>query len=202
MNERPDDWTIRLAQGHPGRGQALEELRGILLRGLLRSLSGRPGVDESFCEDVVQVALVRVLEKLDQFEGRSRFTTWAHAIATNTAFAELRRKRWQDVSFDALVEAGHDFGEAVAVAGRAVRGDEGRGRLLVALHEAITRHLTDRQRAAIVGELRGLPFDQVAQLLGGNRNAAYKVAHDARRAIRRHLDRAGFTAEDIRSAFE
>jgi DNA-directed RNA polymerase specialized sigma24 family protein len=34
-------------------------------------------LDQAFMEDVVQQALVHILDHLEQFQGRSRFTTWA-----------------------------------------------------------------------------------------------------------------------------
>ena len=34
-----------------------------------------------------------------------------------------------------------------------------------------------------------------------NRNAIYKLTHDARRRLKRGLEVAGFTAEDIGTAF-
>ena len=34
-----------------------------------------------------------------------------------------------------------------------------------------------------------------------NRNALYKLTHDARKRLKRGLEMAGFTAEDIRAAF-
>jgi hypothetical protein len=46
-----------------------------------------------------------------------------------------------------------------------------------------------------------MPFDQIVELLGANRNAAYKLLHDARRALKNHLAAEGITALDIRTAF-
>ena len=41
-------------------------------------------------------------KKIDTFEGRSQFTTWAYKIAVRVALNELRRRRWRDVSLDGL----------------------------------------------------------------------------------------------------
>jgi len=69
------------------------------------------------------------------------------------------------------------------------------------LRDAIAKHLTRKQRAAILAELSEVPFDQIAALLGTNRNAVYKLIHDARRALKQHLHNAGITAQEIRAAF-
>jgi RNA polymerase sigma-70 factor (ECF subfamily) len=180
---------------------ALAELRGILLNGLRVALRDRSDVSEAHLEDFAQEALLRVLDRLDQFAGRSKFTTWAHTIAINTAFTELRRKRWRDVSLDALTADGKQLAEASAMPGNALGEDEERTRLIAALRRAMAEKLTAKQRTAIAGELQDLPFDQIVALLGTNRNAAYKLLHDARRALKAHLAAEGISPEVIRTAF-
>ncbi len=180
---------------------AVVELRAILLNGLRVALRDRSDVSEAQLEDFAQEALLRVLARLDQFAGRSKFTTWAHTIAINTAFTELRRKRWQDVSLEALTEAGKQLGEETALPGKALGDDEERERLVVALRRAVKEKLSPKQRAVIVGDLQGLPFDQIVALLGTNRNAAYKLMHDARRALKAHLAAEGISSEVIRTTF-
>jgi DNA-directed RNA polymerase specialized sigma24 family protein len=79
--------------------------------------------------------------------------------------------------------------------------DEERTRLVAALRNAIEKELTPKQRAAILGELRELPFDQIVELLGTSRSAGYKLLHDARRALKQRLHEAGITRADIQNAF-
>src|SRR5262249_17275367 len=164
-------------------------------------LSHRAGVGDAFLEDVVQDSLLRILERLPQFEGRSRFLTWAMSIAIHLALSELRRQRWKDVSLDEVI-AGADHPPV-----RAIDEDPGphalweRGAIIDAMHEVIRNDLTGKQRAALLAELRGMPQDEIARHLGSNRNAVYKLTHDARKRLKRGLETAGFTAEDIRAAF-
>ncbi len=61
-----------------------------------------------------QEALVKTLDNLDQFQGRSRFTTWAMTIAVRVAMSELRHKRWQDVSLESVTEHG-ELAPALAI---------------------------------------------------------------------------------------
>jgi len=100
MSRDNDRWIADLAAR---REAAVADLRNALLRNLRKALSHRMGVDEAFLEDAVQEALLRILQRLDQFEGRSRFLTWATSIAIRIAFGELRRRRWKDVSLDELL---------------------------------------------------------------------------------------------------
>jgi RNA polymerase sigma-70 factor (ECF subfamily) len=196
------NWPAALrATGSGEQAVAVRELRGILHTGLRIALSGRGDVSEAHLEDFAQESLLRVLDRLDQFQGRSKFTTWAQAIALNVAFTELRRKRWQDVSLDALMADGERMTEPAMIADDVLGADEDRQRLVAVLRRAIENDLTPKQRAAILGELRELPFDQIVELLGTNRSAAYKMLHDARRALKQRLHEAGITGADIQNAF-
>jgi DNA-directed RNA polymerase specialized sigma24 family protein len=103
MDRDNETWLTQLSSAGPDQQVALSDLRAALLRGLRRALSQRAGADDGFLEDVVQDALVRILERLPQFEGRSQFTTWAMAVAIRVAMSALRRRRWKDVSLDEAV---------------------------------------------------------------------------------------------------
>lgn len=199
MVESDIDWPKALRAAD--NSAAVGELRGLLINGLRIALRERRDVGETQLEDFAQDSVLRVLERLDQFAGRSRFTTWAHSIAINTAFTELRRKRYQDVSLDALTADGRQLGEETVMPDNALGDDEERTRLIEVLRRAIAEKLSAKQRAAIAGELQEMPFDQIVGLLGTNRNAAYKLLHDARRALKAHLAAEGISSETIRTAF-
>jgi RNA polymerase sigma-70 factor (ECF subfamily) len=132
------------------------------------------------------------MEKMDQFNGRSRFTTWAQSIALNLAFSKLRRRHWRDVSLEAMIERGELFAEPAVLPANSHGADDDQNRLVEALRKAISEELTPRQRAGIMAELDGMPVDQISELLGINRNALYKLLHDARRSLKHHLEKAGF----------
>ena len=201
MDRDNETWRTHLGGTGPDQQAALSDLREALLRGLRRALSHRAGAGDELLEDVVQDALVRILQRLPQFEGRSRFLTWAMSVAIRVAMSELRRRRWKDVSLDEVI-AGADVAPARAI------DDEPspdarweREAILAAMHELIRNGLTTKQREALLAELRGMPQDEIARHLGSNRNAIYKLTHDARKRLKRGLEAAGFTAEDIGAAF-
>jgi RNA polymerase sigma-70 factor, ECF subfamily len=201
MDRDNEAWRAHLDGTGSDQQAALSDLREALLRGLRRALSHRAGANDAFLEDVVQDALVRILERLPQFQGRSRFLTWAMSIAIRVAMSELRRRRWKDVSLDEVIVGGD------LKPGRAIDDDPGpdarseREAILDAMRELIRGGLTEKQRAALLAELRGMPQDEIARHLGSNRNALYKLTHDARKRLKRGLEAAGFTAEDIGAAF-
>jgi len=145
--------------------------------------------DEAFLEDMTQVSLLRILDRLDTFNGRSRFSSWAIAIATRITFNELRRREWKNASLDALKEDGLIIDKATEPAEN-IAGTE----LSQSIRELIFKELTLRQRDALIAELDGMPQGEIAHLLGGTRNNVYKLCHDARKALRRALERKGITS--------
>jgi RNA polymerase sigma-70 factor (ECF subfamily) len=75
--------------------------------------------------------------------------------------------------------------------------------VLQKITQAFDEVLTPRQRAAIDAlVLEGVPMDLVAEQLGTNRNALYKLLHDARRKLRDHLEDEGLPPEYIIDLFE
>ena len=188
----------------PERDEALADLRAFLVLGLRYALSSRSGVDEATIEDFVQEALLRILDNLLSFRGESRFTTWAQKIAVRVVYTELRRRRWQDVSLEGLIEAqGLDFVPSAMVDKSAGPQQQTRQRLFVeTLQRLIATELTDKQRQALVAtQIRGMPLEEVARRMGSNRNALYKLLHDARQRLKRQMEAEGLSPQDILAAF-
>ena len=107
MERTNEQWISDLRSTGSAQDDALEDLRVKIRKGLPYSLSkwltpSDPNFD-ALADEVIQETLLRVLDHLESFEGRSKFTTWAHKIAVRIALTELRRKRWEDVSLDELV---------------------------------------------------------------------------------------------------
>jgi RNA polymerase sigma-70 factor (ECF subfamily) len=194
-------WLKSLNGAGVDQQAALSDLRDALLRSLRRALSGRAPADDALLEDAVQDALVRILARLQTFEGRSRFLTWATSIAIRVAMGERRRRRWQDVSLnDVIDDAGFTPVTAVdETAGPEMRWE--RGAILDKLYEVMQHELTEKQRTALLAELKGMPQDEIARHLGSSRNAVYKLSHDARKRLKRGLEAAGYEAADIHTAF-
>ena len=66
------------------------------------------------------------------------------------------------------------------------------------LQRVMLTDLTDRQRIALEAELEGMNRVPLAEKLGTNPNALYKLVHDARKRLRAALDREGITLDDVR----
>lgn len=66
----------------------------------------------------------------------------------------------------------------------------------------INEELTDKQRQAMVAAaIEGVPLEEVARRMNMNRNALYKLLHDARLRLKRRLASEGLTTDDVWAAF-
>jgi RNA polymerase sigma-70 factor (ECF subfamily) len=186
--------------------QAIEDLRKVLKRGLIYSLSSRIKTDlETQVDDFVQDAILRILDKLDTFRGESRFTTWAQKVAVRVAFTELRRQRWKDISLEDLMpEDSGDFTPLVLADPSPNPEKLATQTIMTEMIETMLKEvLTERQRTAMMAIMKGgMPLEEVARRMDTNRNALYKLLHDARKQMRKGLLEKGLTAQEVIEAFE
>jgi len=196
-----DQWIEALGSQGADQAIALAELRDYLQSRLPVCLRRYGEVPPDLIEDVVQESLLRVLDRLDDFEGRSRFTTWCVSLASRIAMTELRKHRWRDVSLQSLLESGAPEPTSQPDGSDAPESRLSQTKITRALQTLIEESLTERQRTATVAEMGGMPQEEVGRRMGTNRNAVYKLVHDARRRLKSGLEAQGFDAEAIRAAF-
>jgi RNA polymerase sigma-70 factor (ECF subfamily) len=215
MNPRTNAEWVRALSEPPGEAnrEALQDLHNFLVRAGLVYLSqnraelktlGRETV-LALAEDVAQEALLEIQADLPNFRGEAKFTTWACRFVINRAASELRRRRYRDISLDRLREDEPAIFQSL-LANRAASEPEhlAEQRDYLALLQHIVFHdLSDRQREAVIGvHWQGRPMDDVAEQLGLDRNALYKLLHDARKRIKVCLLTEHLTAGDILAVFE
>jgi RNA polymerase sigma-70 factor (ECF subfamily) len=199
-----EEWVKDLSQPGHQRDAALEDLRTILLRGLGYAMAKYRNVTEADIEDFGQDALLKILNALDTFRGESRFTTWAQKIAVHVAFTELRRRRWRDVSLDEMTQTpdGELIPRTWADPSAKTEQQAIQHEILETMRQVIAEELTERQRQALVAvRIHGVPLAEVAQRMGTNRNALYKLLFDARKRLQKRMLAKGFSREDILAAF-
>ena len=202
-----ETWLRDLRAGEAQRDAALADLRALLLRALPQGLSNWLSPEnpefESFIEDVAQETLLRVLDELDTFEGRSQFTTWAYKIAVHVALNELRRRRWRDVSLVGLDDEAEDNASwQFASSDPSPESVIERADILQRAQQILAEELTERQRAAMNAiHVRGIPMEEVARRLGTNRNALYKLMHDARLRLKHPMEREGLKPAELLESF-
>ena len=201
MTERSNEQWLAELRG-PERDRALADLRVVLVRGLKVALRGRvrQGLNEA-AEDFAQEALIKILAGLDTFRGDSQFTTWAQKIAVLTASTELRRKRWRDVSLQEVLDRhGANRGESYRLADEQPTPERltMRSTMLTTVRRFVDEELTERQQEAIVAVMfEGMPLEEAARRMGTNRNALYKLMHDARKRLKKRMEAEGLSAQDV-----
>jgi RNA polymerase sigma-70 factor (ECF subfamily) len=192
-------WVQQLGAGHPRRDEALAGLHDGLRRVARHELRRRArltGISGPEFEDVAQQcaddAVVNILARVDDFEGRSRFTTWAYKFVMFEVSNKVGRHAWRrhtpsDVDWARMPDA---------LAARPGEQAEQREQL-AALAKAVDEDLTARQREVFVAvALNDVPIDALALQLESNRNALYKNLFDARRRLRASLAAAGHALGD------
>jgi RNA polymerase sigma-70 factor, ECF subfamily len=189
-------WCDGLRPDGPSHEQTVAELRGLLLKvarhelGRRRhQLGGAGGPElEDLADQAANDAVVKVIEKLDDFRGASRFTTWACKFAIFEVSAKVSRHQWR--ARPAHAEAIWESIPDVFTPGPERDAEE--REVLAILARAIAEELTERQRHVFVAiALNEVSIDTVAVGLDTNRNAVYKNLFDARRKLRAALAGAG-----------
>lgn len=204
-----EQWLADLRSSGLTQQAALEDLAAIVAAGLPYALDNWLAWDDpkmpALVEESTQEMLLRAIDRLHTFEGRSQFTTWAQKIAVRIALTELRRKRWQDVSLDSLLVS--EEGEltpqffADPAPGPAQLAEQ--GDILAYVQRLIAEELTPKQRQALTAvAISGMPMAEVARRMGTERNALYKLLHDARVKLKRSLERDGLSADELLLAFQ
>jgi RNA polymerase sigma-70 factor, ECF subfamily len=199
-------WVEHLHRDHPRHELAAARLHDVLRRAAMHELHRRRGqlaaLSGPELDDVAQQcaddAMMKILARLDDFEGLSRFTTWAYKFVIFEVSSKVARHAWQrhppsaeDLTWDQLPDT-----LAPRPADQAERREQ-----LAALTDAIEADLTSRQREVFVAiALNDVPIDVLALQLDSNRNAIYKNLFDARRKLRASLAAAGHPLEDEEAA--
>lgn len=203
------DWLTSLRSAGEKQQKALAELREIVISSLPYALSRWISPSDPrfqpLIEEVTQETLLRVIDRLETFEGRSQFTTWVYTISVRIALTQLRRARWKEVSLDEL-QSGlesddkmHEMPDVDMDVGSSAEQSE----IMAMIHKTMMEVLTDKQRKALIAvAVRGMPIAEVADRMGSNRNALYKLLHDARLKLRNYFEERGMTPENILSSFE
>jgi RNA polymerase sigma-70 factor (ECF subfamily) len=195
-------WVEQLHPDHPRHDHAAAKLHDVLQRAAFHELHRRRGqliaLRGPELDDVAQQcaddAMMKILARIDDFEGLSRFTTWAYKFVIFEVSSKVARHAWQhhppsaeDLTWDHLPDT-----LAPKPGDQAERREQ-----LATLTNAIEEDLTPRQREVFVAiALNDVSIDVLALELSSNRNAIYKNLFDARRKLRASLAAAGHPLAD------
>lgn len=203
-----EEWLSELRSDSLQQADAIEALRLVLLRAALFTFHRNLGDFQNrehpdilkMSEDCAQDALIAVMARLAEFRGESKFTTWAYKFAVNLALNTARRERWRGVSLDAWMKSSDEPDES-SLPSQPVSGPAGvysQEEARQVLMNIIRTELTERQRLVVkLMFFEDVPMDVVVERLDTNRNAVYKLLHDARKKLKKELEARGFPIEEV-----
>ena len=208
-----EEWLQDLSADGLAQESAITDLQRILLRAVLfffqRSSGDFNGLAREavlqIAEDCAQDALIAVLNHLAEFRGDSKFTTWVYKFGINTALIASRSARWKDVSLDYLAEAGMLSTWILEAESTTTAPDRSalQSEIRQVIQEVFDHDLTDRQRRVLILMVfHEVPMDVVVEDLNTNRNAIYKLLHDARRKLKSGLQARGFEVSETLTLFD
>lgn len=153
--------------------------------------------NENDARDLTQDSLVRVIEGLDSYDGRSRLSTWVIRVTMNCCLSHLRRERLRrHASLDRPI-ASHQAGETVSTPRghaiesereppptRRIQGNEKTAVLLEALDS-----LDPTMKAVLVlRDLQELEYQQIAEVIEVPIGTVKSRLFRAREALRQAIE--------------
>lgn len=194
-----EEWIKALAP--PPEDSAIQQLRNHLVKGLKASLYKYVDRElDEFVEDIAQDAILKILDKYDSFRGDSKFTTWAMKVAVREGYSELRRKRYNDISLQQHSRHDPENKEAVEIENEQAGPDQlaHESILVQKVMKIMEDELSAKQQKALqLLMIDQIPMTVVSDMMDSNRNAIYKLVHDARLKLKNRLEQEGIDPQDI-----
>lgn len=143
----------------------------------VRRIVGRMLLHPQDAEEATQDALLAVARNIERFEGRSAFTTWVHAVASNSARSTYRslKRRAQEHSTAELPQHADPRTTSVIAGSRLD--------LLEAL-EALGARNADLVEPLVLRDVAELDYNEIARLLDAPLGTIKSRIHEARKLVR------------------
>lgn len=172
-----------LAGCRAGQPQALAELVKRYQAAVLRvciSIIGSRDVD-----DLVQEIFIKILQRLDRFEGRSALFTWIYEVTVNHCRDELRRrKRRRWFSLQALPQT---VVENIPLDEKPVTDRIENDELEQRLHREINKLKPKYRELIVLRDLEGLSYEDIAQVCQIDVKLVKSRLYEARRILAQNM---------------
>lgn len=172
----PDELDALALRAADGDRAALEDLLAEV-QPRVRRICGRMLLFPEDAEEATQDALLLVATKIDQYAGRSRFTTWLHAVASNSArgtYRTLKRRAAERLTDD--LPPAPDPRTTSVIAGSRLD-------LLEALEIVASTH-PELVEPLVLRDVQELEYSEIARLLDLPLGTVKSRIHSARQAVR------------------
>jgi len=175
-----DELDLLASRAAAGDREALETVLAEI-QPRVRRICGRMLLFPEDAEEATQDALLLVATRIHQFTGRSRFTTWLHAVASNSArstYRSLKRRAAERLTDQMPTHA--DPRTTSVIAGSRLD-------LLDAL-EVIGADHPELVEPLVLRDVQQLDYNEIAHLLDVPLGTVKSRIHTARNAVRPLLE--------------
>jgi RNA polymerase sigma-70 factor, ECF subfamily len=185
-----DQQVVQLARS--GRERAYRELIGRYQRPVF-SLIYRLVRDREKAEDLAQDTFIKVLNAIDRYDPKFKFSSWIFKIAHNTALDQLRRRQPETLSLDGSPHAATSA-EAEASTITPASHDEtpeqyALNRELGSEIEAAIGSLREEYRTAIVlCHVEGRAYEEIAEIMDVPLGTVKTYIHRGRKELMKQLE--------------
>ena len=172
------DWEVLAERASAGDPAALDALLVAVRPETLR-LCGRFLTNRQDAEEACQDTLWAVARGIRNFHGRSTFRTWLHSLAANRArsiFRAVRRRHDGEAAGTPLPDRADPRRTSVVAGTR------------LDLLEALDRLPPDHAEAAVLRDMAGMSYGEIAALLDIPEGTVKSRIHEARRLLRLRLN--------------
>jgi len=148
--------------------------------------------DREMAEDLAQDTFIKVLNALDRYDPKYKFSSWIFKIAHNTTLDQLRKKGPETLSLDGSPHA-RTQEQAEATSFTAVATSENpeqytQSKELGSEIEAAIQQLRPEYRAVIVlWHIEGRPYDEIAEIMDLPLGTVKTYIHRGRNELREML---------------
>lgn len=154
------------------------------------ALCWRMLADKASAEDVCQEVFVQLWQKINNFRGESKFSTWLHSVASNTVLNHLRKqKNWLQRVFSIedhpLVEQASESTD--------VSSDE----TLAELDKHILRLPEKARLVFVLFAVEGYRHEEIANMLGMAVGSSKSQLHRAKGLLKKSLLHSDFQSHDV-----
>jgi len=169
------DLDALAARAAAGDREALEDLL-TAIQPRVRRICGRMLLYPEDAEEATQDALLLVATKVHTFSGRSKFTTWLHAVASNSARSTYRtlKRRAAERGYDELPQTADPRTTSVIAGSRLD--------LMDALEVLAASH-PDMAEALVLRDIQELDYNEIASLMGAPLGTVKAWIHRARQTV-------------------
>lgn len=175
----------------------VERHHGPVYRFCLRSMGHAEAA-----QDATQEIFLRMVKNAASWQPKAKFTTWMYTIARNYCIDESRKAHHRQSEslnaprFAAGAGRGEERQDSVPTSLPSPEQNTDGARLRHVLNEAIEKLPDDQKAVFCLREQAGLPFKEIAELMGTGENTIKSRMRYALGALRKSLEAAGFSSLD------